>query len=270
MTRLVAGTGQAPHRLMNTCTAAHLPSAQRPCEQLHRPAREPIFSSTDAGSTGLNASGCHHHQSGSAWNPAVLEQRIARIYRIGQQNNIQVINLVAPNSIEEQMLGKLRSNRRCSRCARRWRRLHFHQRRQVQQHQASTVGEMMKETEKTAEKTEEAVTMDEQEPQAEESKPSEDTPPARKTLLKSPTRAFPSQKTRGNHPPSLPKSEAIGGSGRLIPSGLAKTLKSQEATVQLINQLVKPTRKPARPPSTSRARQTDRETVTRHSGKLFG
>jgi len=42
------------------------------------------------------------------WNPAVLEQRIARIYRIGQKRNIQVINLVAPNTIEEQMLGKLK------------------------------------------------------------------------------------------------------------------------------------------------------------------
>ena len=36
------------------------------------------------------------------------EQRIGRIYRLGQQNNIQVINLVTPDSIEEEMLGKLR------------------------------------------------------------------------------------------------------------------------------------------------------------------
>lgn len=41
------------------------------------------------------------------WNPAVLEQRIARIYRIGQQKNIQVINLVASQTIEERMLGTL-------------------------------------------------------------------------------------------------------------------------------------------------------------------
>ena len=38
---------------------------------------------------------------------AVLEQRIARIYRIGQQRNIQVLNLVAPHSIEERMLSTL-------------------------------------------------------------------------------------------------------------------------------------------------------------------
>lgn len=68
-----------------------------------------VFLSTDAGCTGLNL------QVASVvinldlpWNPAVLEQRIARIYRIGQKKNIQVINLVAPNTIEEQMLGKLK------------------------------------------------------------------------------------------------------------------------------------------------------------------
>ena len=68
-----------------------------------------VFLSTDAGCTGLNL------QAASVvinidlpWNPAVLEQRIARIYRIGQQRNIQVVNLVSASSFEEAMLGKLR------------------------------------------------------------------------------------------------------------------------------------------------------------------
>ena len=68
-----------------------------------------VFLSTDAGSTGLNL------QAASTiinldlpWNPAVLEQRIGRIYRIGQQRNIQVINLVAAHTIEESMIGKLK------------------------------------------------------------------------------------------------------------------------------------------------------------------
>ena len=67
-----------------------------------------VFLSTDAGSTGLNL------QAGSIminldlpWNPAVLEQRIARIYRLGQERNVQVINLVSRGTIEEGMLGKL-------------------------------------------------------------------------------------------------------------------------------------------------------------------
>lgn len=68
-----------------------------------------VFLSTDAGSTGLNL------QAASTlinidlpWNPAVLEQRIARIYRLGQQRNIQVINLVSHHSFEEKMLDRLK------------------------------------------------------------------------------------------------------------------------------------------------------------------
>ena len=68
-----------------------------------------VFLSTDAGSTGLNL------QAASLivnldlpWNPAVLEQRIARIYRIGQQRGIQVVNLVSADSFEEQMIARLR------------------------------------------------------------------------------------------------------------------------------------------------------------------
>lgn len=68
-----------------------------------------VFVSTDAGSTGLNL------QTASLlinvdlpWNPAVLEQRIGRIYRYGQQRNIQVINLVSKGTIEERMIDKLR------------------------------------------------------------------------------------------------------------------------------------------------------------------
>ena len=68
-----------------------------------------VFLSTDAGSTGLNLQvAATIINIDLPWNPAVLEQRIGRIYRLGQQNNIQVINLVAPHSIEETMVGKLR------------------------------------------------------------------------------------------------------------------------------------------------------------------
>lgn len=68
-----------------------------------------VFLSTDAGSTGLNLQAAATIINiDLPWNPAVLEQRIGRIYRLGQRNNIQVINLVAPHSIEEDMLGKLR------------------------------------------------------------------------------------------------------------------------------------------------------------------
>ena len=71
-----------------------------------------IFLSTDAGSTGLNL------QAASIiinldlpWNPAVLEQRVGRIYRIGQEMPVQVINLVSKDSIEEEMIGRLHFKR---------------------------------------------------------------------------------------------------------------------------------------------------------------
>ena len=68
-----------------------------------------VFLSTDAGSTGLNL------QTASLiinmdipWNPAVLEQRIARIHRMGQKNSVSVINFVSRNTIEQRMLDVLR------------------------------------------------------------------------------------------------------------------------------------------------------------------
>ena len=67
-----------------------------------------VFLSTDAGSTGLNL------QSASMlinldipWNPATLEQRIARVHRMGQKNKVQVINFVARATIEHRMLSVL-------------------------------------------------------------------------------------------------------------------------------------------------------------------
>lgn len=67
-----------------------------------------VFLSTDAGGVGLNL------QSASIiincdipWNPAVLEQRIGRIYRLGQKKNISVINLVSIGTIEHRMLDVL-------------------------------------------------------------------------------------------------------------------------------------------------------------------
>src|SRR5206468_3549481 len=67
-----------------------------------------VFLSTDAGSTGLNL----QHASTVVnmdlpWNPAVLEQRIARIHRLGQTRPVRIINFVAKGTIEEGMLSVL-------------------------------------------------------------------------------------------------------------------------------------------------------------------
>ncbi len=60
-----------------------------------------VFLSTDAGGVGLNL------QVASAlvnldvpWNPAVLDQRVARIHRLGQKESVQVVHLVAEDAYE--------------------------------------------------------------------------------------------------------------------------------------------------------------------------
>ncbi len=41
------------------------------------------------------------------WNPAVLEQRIGRVHRLGQTRPVQVINFIAEGTIEQGMLSTL-------------------------------------------------------------------------------------------------------------------------------------------------------------------
>ncbi|MEK7097941.1 MAG: DEAD/DEAH box helicase, partial [Patescibacteria group bacterium] len=67
-----------------------------------------VFLSTDAGSVGLNLQ-CASFMVNLdlPWNPAVLEQRIGRIYRHGQKKNVNVINLISKESIEERLLSVL-------------------------------------------------------------------------------------------------------------------------------------------------------------------
>jgi SNF2 family DNA or RNA helicase len=68
-----------------------------------------IFLSTDAGGVGLNLqAGSYLFNMDLPWNPAVLEQRIGRIYRHGQTRNVNIINFVALDTIEHGMLGKLK------------------------------------------------------------------------------------------------------------------------------------------------------------------
>src|SRR5437899_579637 len=42
------------------------------------------------------------------WNPAVLEQRIGRVHRLGQRQPVRVVNFVAKGTIEEGMLSVLK------------------------------------------------------------------------------------------------------------------------------------------------------------------
>lgn len=64
-----------------------------------------IFLSTDAGGVGVNLQRANILVNlDLPWNPAVLEQRIGRIYRLGQKKRIQVFNFIAAYSIEHRIL----------------------------------------------------------------------------------------------------------------------------------------------------------------------
>ncbi len=68
-----------------------------------------VFLSTDAGGVGLNL----QHAASTIinmdlpWNPAVLEQRIGRVHRLGQAHGVNVVNFVAEGTIEQRMLSLL-------------------------------------------------------------------------------------------------------------------------------------------------------------------
>jgi ERCC4-related helicase len=94
-----------------------VPSEKRPAlvERFRDDPTCRVFLSTDAGSTGLNL----QHASTLVnmdlpWNPAILEQRIARIHRMGQKRPVRVINFVAKGTIEEGMLSVLAFKRSLS------------------------------------------------------------------------------------------------------------------------------------------------------------
>jgi superfamily II DNA or RNA helicase len=94
-----------------------IPSEKRPAlvERFRDDPSCRVFLSTDAGSTGLNL----QHASTLVnmdlpWNPAILEQRIARIHRMGQSRPVRVINFVAKGTIEEGMLSVLAFKRSLS------------------------------------------------------------------------------------------------------------------------------------------------------------
>lgn len=87
-----------------------VPGPQR--KELTRALREDpdcrAFLSTDAGGVGLNL------QAASTvinmdlpWNPAVLEQRIGRAHRLGQERPVRVVNFISEGTIEHGMLSLL-------------------------------------------------------------------------------------------------------------------------------------------------------------------
>ncbi len=84
-------------------------------EEIRRFKEDPdcrVFLSTDAGSVGLNLQVADVVVNlDLPWNPARLEQRIARAWRKHQRRPVQVLHLVAENSIEQRMLATLATKR---------------------------------------------------------------------------------------------------------------------------------------------------------------
>jgi len=88
-----------------------VPSEQRGglVDHFHADPACSVFLSTDAGGVGLNL----QHAAATIinmdlpWNPAIIEQRIGRVHRLGQSKSVQVVNFVAEGTIEEKMLSIL-------------------------------------------------------------------------------------------------------------------------------------------------------------------
>lgn len=109
MTKLIAGELE-DHNIPFVHLHGGVPSVDRGAllDQFREDDDCRVFLSTDAGGVGLNL------QKASLvvnmdlpWNPAVLEQRIGRVYRLGQEKGVQVINLISEGTIEHEMVSKL-------------------------------------------------------------------------------------------------------------------------------------------------------------------
>lgn len=73
-------------------------------ERFHKDDDCRVFLSTDAGGVGLNLQIADTVVNLELpWNPAVLEQRIARVHRMGQERPVRVLNFVTRGTIEERI-----------------------------------------------------------------------------------------------------------------------------------------------------------------------
>ncbi len=84
------------------------PKRKKLVEQFKEDPKCRLFLTTDAGGVGLNL----QHASvvlnlDQPWNPAVLEQRVGRVHRLGQHQPVRVVHFIAQGTIEEGMLGLL-------------------------------------------------------------------------------------------------------------------------------------------------------------------
>ena len=85
---------------------------QRLVSQFQSDPKARLFLTTNAGSTGLNLQAANTIINVDLpWNPAQLEQRIARAHRMGQRRPVSVFVLVTEQTLEENLLTTLSSKR---------------------------------------------------------------------------------------------------------------------------------------------------------------
>ncbi|WP_052344286.1 DEAD/DEAH box helicase [Bacillus ndiopicus] len=67
-----------------------------------------VLIATEAGGEGINLQFCSHVINYDLpWNPMKLEQRIGRVHRLGQNEDVQIYNLAIENTIEQHILSLL-------------------------------------------------------------------------------------------------------------------------------------------------------------------
>ncbi|OXM84078.1 DEAD/DEAH box helicase [Paenibacillus rigui] len=70
--------------------------------------RAQVLVATEAGGEGINLQFCHHMINFDLpWNPMRVEQRIGRVHRLGQQDDVKIYNLSTKGTIEEYILSLL-------------------------------------------------------------------------------------------------------------------------------------------------------------------
>lgn len=70
--------------------------------------RAQVMIATEAGGEGINLQFCHQMINFDLpWNPMRVEQRIGRVHRLGQKNDVKIYNLSTKGTIEEHILNLL-------------------------------------------------------------------------------------------------------------------------------------------------------------------
>lgn len=98
------------------CVRLHggVPSPKRGqlLDKFQQDAAVQVFIATDAGGVGLNLQNATVLINlDMPWNPAVLDQRIARIHRLGQKHNVQIFLLLAEDAYEQQVAKLVKGKR---------------------------------------------------------------------------------------------------------------------------------------------------------------